>query len=198
MPHIHTNPNQHDVTVSAYIIRKVNDEWYCLVHYHKKFDKLLQIGGHLELDETPWQSLVHEVREEAGYSMSELQLLQPTADTPHPEKPIVHPVPFASNTHYVGSGHYHSDLAYAFIASDLPNASVAKGESADLRWETVVGLQHEVKAGKANADTTAIYEFLLQIVNTYVCVPAINFSLLKPSEAEVEYKRGAASEQRKE
>lgn len=36
MLHIHTQPGQHDHTVSAYIIRYINDEPYLLLHRHKK------------------------------------------------------------------------------------------------------------------------------------------------------------------
>ena len=67
MPHIHTAPNQHDMTVSAYIILRDGEDLKCLVHLHKKVGKLMQIGGHIELDETPWQSVVHELFEESGY-----------------------------------------------------------------------------------------------------------------------------------
>ena len=63
MAHIHDQPNQHDLTACAFIIRQVDGEWRCLVHMHKKLGKLLQIGGHVELHETPWQSVAHELRE---------------------------------------------------------------------------------------------------------------------------------------
>ncbi len=61
MPHLHTAPNQHDMTVSIYIIHRVGDEWRCLVHMHRKLGFLMQVGGHIELDETPWQSVEHEL-----------------------------------------------------------------------------------------------------------------------------------------
>lgn len=75
MPHIHTQPNQHDMTVSAYIVRKENDEWKYLVHFHKKIEVLMQIGGHIELDETPWQTVAHELEEESGYTPYELTVV---------------------------------------------------------------------------------------------------------------------------
>jgi len=49
MSHIHTQPGQHDMTVSAFIVRQVDGEWKCLVHLHKKAGKLMQVGGHVEL-----------------------------------------------------------------------------------------------------------------------------------------------------
>lgn len=191
MPHIHTKPNQHDITVSAYIVRSVDGVWQCLVHYHKKFDTLMQIGGHVELDEAPWTSLATELMEEAGYSLSELMIVQPTSRRVRESKPVNHPVPFASNTHYVGNGHYHSDFAYGFVAKNLPMASVADGESSDLRWMSIDELMAAVEKGDALRDMTYIYEFLVATIDEYAVVPASDFSTDKPTGAEVEYKRGA-------
>lgn len=67
MAHIHTAPGQHDNTVTLYIVRQFGTEWKGLLHMHRKHHRLLPVGGHVELDETPWQSAVHELREEAGY-----------------------------------------------------------------------------------------------------------------------------------
>jgi len=53
MSHIHTNPGEHDQTVSAFIIRTDTAEPELLLHVHKKLGVLLQPGGHIELNETP-------------------------------------------------------------------------------------------------------------------------------------------------
>ena len=74
MPHIHTEPDQHDMTVSAYIVRTDSAEPLCLVHMHRKIGKLAQIGGHIELNETPWQSIAHELEEESGYTLENATL----------------------------------------------------------------------------------------------------------------------------
>lgn len=113
MPHIHTEPDQHDMTVSAYIIRRENDDWKCLVHFHRKIEKLMQIGGHIELNETPWQSVAHEIEEESGYEIKQLQVLQPTTRRVTEVSNLSHPVPFSMNTHNVGDDHYHSDMCLA-------------------------------------------------------------------------------------
>jgi len=38
-----------------------------ILHKHRKLNKLLQFGGHVELDETPWQAVLREIAEESGY-----------------------------------------------------------------------------------------------------------------------------------
>ena len=53
MPHIHTEPGQHDHTVGAFIICLGNNSPKILLHMHKKLNKLLPIGGHIELNEAP-------------------------------------------------------------------------------------------------------------------------------------------------
>lgn len=129
MPHIHAQPNQHDMTVSAYIVRQIDNVWHCMVHYHKKIDVYMQIGGHIELDETPWQAMAHELEEESGFTLDELSVLQPTIGRVRDVDNINHPVPFTMNTHNVGNDHYHSDLCYGFVAENLPENQTAEGES---------------------------------------------------------------------
>lgn len=188
MPHIHTQPNQHDMTVSAYIIRREAGGWKCLVHMHRKIDMLMQIGGHMELDQTPWQALADELRNEAGYILSELKVLQYYGEVPSVGGAIVHPVPVLVNTHSVGNEHYHSDLCYAFVAAALPVHQHAEGESNDLRWLTPTELQEEVAHGVALGDVADIYSFILQQVDTLHAVPADSYSLEKP-QSGITYKR---------
>lgn len=74
MPHIHEGDGQHDLTAGAFIIRFDQDEPKGLLHFHRKLHKLLPIGGHVELNESPWQAIAHELDEESGYSMSQLMV----------------------------------------------------------------------------------------------------------------------------
>ncbi len=49
-----------DFIINIYIIYKGK----VLLIYHKKLDKWLPIGGHIELDEDPEEALFREVKEE--------------------------------------------------------------------------------------------------------------------------------------
>lgn len=196
MPHIHAQPNQHDMTVSAYMLLSENDEWRCLVHFHKKMDKLMQTGGHIELDQTPWQALAQELEEEVGYQLSETQLLQPTPDPVKLSRTTVHPVPFHVNTHNVGDEHYHSDLCYGFVVTGRPQRPIGEGESDDLRWTTIEELRTLAQSGEALQDVYDIYEFLLRHLDDYARVPAGQFSLGKPTQPNIVYSRGKPSESR--
>ncbi len=194
MPHIHTEPDQHDMTVSGFVVRTDTAEPLCLVHMHRKIGKLMQIGGHIELNETPWQSMAHELAEESGYQLDEVKVVQHTADKVDGHSAIIHPTPFLVNTHDVGNSHYHSDLCYGFVASAPARQSASEGESADLRWLTLAELDVAVAAGEALRDMTNMYRFLVEHLETYVQVEAGDFSLNKPAEPTATYKYGAPGE----
>lgn len=182
MPHIHTEPGQHDITASAWIFREDADELRALVHMHRKHGKLMQVGGHIELNETPWQTLVHELPEESGFTIDDLDVLQPQAEVLDIPNATVHPVPVRMNTHMVSAVHYHSDLGYAFIAKQEPSQLPADGESQDLRWLTITELKEAAIGGLALRDVVAIYEDIAtNVVPGFHRIPASRFSAGKPS-----------------
>lgn len=194
MPHIHTQPNQHDMTVSAYIVFRDGDEWKCLAHYHKKMDVIMQTGGHIELDQTPWQAIASEITEETGLGLAELEVLQPTQEVIQMERTIAHPVPFHVNTHAVGDDHYHSDLCYGFISPSKTGLRSIDGESDDLRWLTLDELQKLADEGEALRDVYDIYDFLIRHLGEYASVPSDIFSLGKPAAPSATYRRGKPSD----
>ncbi len=141
MPHIHDKPGQHDHTVSAYIIRIDGDEPKILLHRHKKLGVFMQFGGHIELNETPWQAIKHEILEEAGYDFDQLELLQPKERLKTISQSTLHPQPFVHSTHKITDDHFHTDLGYAFVTKLDPNHAISSGESKDLRLFTLEELK---------------------------------------------------------
>lgn len=182
MAHLHTKPGQHDLTTSAFIVREVDGEWKCLVHMHRKLGALLQVGGHVELHETPWGALAHELEEESGYTLDELLVLQPTEKPLSFADAVVHPTPILVNTHPFGVGeqHNHTDLTYAFVARELPRQQPKEGESTDLRWLTLDELR-AVPKDEILEHIVPIYTSVLQthVTNDYQ-IPAESFSTQTP------------------
>lgn len=136
MPHIHTQTGQHDHTAGAYIIRTDFDQPKIMLHVHRKIGKLLQFGGHIELNETPWHAITHELEEESGYRLSELQLLQPHRRIlSFSDNAIIHPQPIAQSTTPYGESfdHFHTEVAYAFTASAAPKHTPKEGESTNIK-----------------------------------------------------------------
>ena len=136
MAHIHTEPGQHDHTASAFIVRIDETEPRVLLHMHKKLGVLLQPGGHVELSETPWQAVLHEITEETGYDISQFRLLQPKLRIKSIGGAVLHPQPLVHNTHHFDPAgiHKHTDVSYAFVTDEYPSGQPDDGESLDQRW----------------------------------------------------------------
>ena len=84
MPHLHTGLGEYDHTVSAFIVKvDSTGEPKLLLHHHKKLDVLLQPGGHIELTETPWAAIAHEIKEETGLEVTNIQY-QSSQPWPYP------------------------------------------------------------------------------------------------------------------
>ena len=133
MPHIHTKPGEHDFCASAFIIRLNEDEPRLLLHKHKKLGIYLQFGGHVELNENPWQALRHELLEESGYELGQLKLLQPPHSVRRLSGIIVHPLPVVLMTHNFDATHKHTDIEYAFTTTETPRHAISEAESKDVR-----------------------------------------------------------------
>ena len=136
MPHIHTKPGQYDHTASAYIFRVDLIEPKVVLHRHRLLGCYMQFGGHIELSETPWQAIVHELREEVGYDITQLSFLQPEKRIKQLTNAVVHPVPVSHSSHPFnkkGSGHFHTDVGYAVIAHEDPKYTPDDGESTDIK-----------------------------------------------------------------
>ncbi len=137
MPHIHTEPGQHDLTASAYVVRTDLPEPAILLHMHKTLHKWMQFGGHVELHENPWQTVIHELREESGYELSQLKLLQPDIRLPEFDTILRHPWPVSVITgKFDNLDHYHTDIAYAFTADQAPIGVTDENESGKFRLFT--------------------------------------------------------------
>lgn len=147
--HIHNEPGQHDLTVSAYILRVINEEINTLFHKHKKLDLILQPGGHVELSEDPWTAVLREILEETGYLQTQLNLLQPMFGpvwNKTSEYNKRHPSPISVSTHrFDDIDHYHTDIAYAFAVFEDPILKPSDGESQNVMWLSNLEINNEVK-----------------------------------------------------
>ncbi|MGH8900884.1 MAG: NUDIX hydrolase [Egibacteraceae bacterium] len=89
-----------------------------VLHRHKRLGLWLQLGGHINLGEAPWDAAIREVAEEAGLAAS------------HPDGG---PRLFHIDVHPGAKGHTHLDLRYLLQVGDVDCAPPA-GESPDCRW----------------------------------------------------------------
>jgi 8-oxo-dGTP pyrophosphatase MutT (NUDIX family) len=176
MAHIHTLPGQHDHTISLFLFRLDFEEPRIMMHLHKKMGMYMQFGGHIELCETPWQAATHELREESGYDMSRVKLLQPKQRVRHLTDAIVHPLPLSYTTHRITNDHFHTDSSYAVITSESPTSTPGDGESKNIRLltrEELVALPTDIIFD--NVREIALYIFD-NILNQWEAVSPTNFS----------------------
>ena len=165
MPHIHTNPGQHDQTASAFIVRTDGPEPQLMLHWHKKLHVWLQFGGHVELHENPWETVTHELLEESGYELGQLKLLQPKMRIKETSDSIMHPVALYDQTHTMPGAqplHFHTDRGYGFFTDQEPLHKPQDGESVKFKLFSL----DEIRAlppSDIPIDIYEIAEFLLAI-----------------------------------
>ena len=138
MAHIH---EKIDFTVAIFVVQ---DEKILLIH-HRKLDKWLPLGGHIELDEDPEQAAMREAREESGLDVELLGERPPTtgAGTRALIAPRFLDIHRITDTHeHIGlmywarpkSGAHGSRPAMPGGAARPATLALAAAEHHDIRW----------------------------------------------------------------
>ena len=73
---------------------------------------------------------------------------------------IAHPIPVVISDHDVSNTHFHTDLAYAFLADDFPTNNIDESESQDLRWLTLDQIK-SLDSDVIYPNTKEIYTFII-------------------------------------
>ena len=134
MAHIH---EKIDFTVAIFV---VHDGKILLIH-HRKLDKWLPLGGHIELDEDPEQAALREAKEESGLDV-ELLGERPPTTSPGTRALIA---PRFLDIHGINATHEHIGMIYwarpaAPVGHQTPrsgvsaNPTLAVEEHHDIRW----------------------------------------------------------------
>lgn len=151
-----TKPGEKQYCASVWILSKGNPKKMLLLH-HKKFDKWLQPGGHIEEFENPIEAAIREVREETGMDISFIdkgieKLSDGASFLPVPTYIIEQPIP----AHKDQPDHWHVDINYV-VELDEQALTLNTGESHDIGWFT----KTEALALPIHEDTKVIIEKLL-------------------------------------
>jgi 8-oxo-dGTP pyrophosphatase MutT (NUDIX family) len=138
MPHIH---DKIDFTVAIFV---VHDAKILLIH-HRKLDRWLPLGGHIELDEDPEQAALREAREESGL---DVELLGERAPTTEPgTRALI--TPRFLDIHRISDTHEHIGMIYwarpkrqstPYPSREGSRLSLAHEEHHDIRWCSSVDL----------------------------------------------------------
>ena len=122
MPHIH---EKIDFTVAIFV---VHEEKILLIH-HRKLDKWLPLGGHVELDEDPEQAALREAKEESGF---EVELLGDRPPTTGPDTRALI-APRFLDIHRISDTHEHIGMIY-WARPKRGALALAEAEHHDIRW----------------------------------------------------------------
>jgi len=105
-------PGQKQFTASVWLVSTGNPPKAALVH-HKKLDRWMQPGGHIEDDENPIVAAVREVREETGVDISQYLVIgkkfaEESFFLPTPDFMMQQLIP----EHNGVPAHFHIDVEY--------------------------------------------------------------------------------------
>jgi 8-oxo-dGTP pyrophosphatase MutT (NUDIX family) len=129
MPHIH---EKIDFTVAIFV---VHERRVLLIH-HRKLDKWLPLGGHIELEEDPEQAALREAREESGLDVELIGERPPTTE-PGTRALIG---PRFLDIHRISDTHEHIGMIY-WARPRQGTVTLAEGEHHDIRWCTEAELE---------------------------------------------------------
>lgn len=121
MAHIH---EKIDFTASVFIVHQGK----VLLHLHKKLNRWLQPGGHIELNEGPLEAAVREVKEETGLDIElvggpQLPELETNTDDILPPKYL--------NRHHFNDSHEHIDFTYF---GRVIGGELRPEEGVEMKW----------------------------------------------------------------
>ena len=112
--------------VAGYI---VNEAELLLIH-HRKLDKWLPVGGHIEDNETPCEALRREVREEVGIEIEFLHY-----PTPRRGNDRDYPTSFYVNKHRITESHSHYCLFFLCKPKSM-DLQIDESEVKGYSWVT--------------------------------------------------------------
>lgn len=129
MAHIH---ELIDFTVAIFIVH----EGRVLLIHHRKLDKWLPLGGHIELEEDPEIAALREAKEESGLDVELLGERPPTTE-PGTRALIA---PRFLDIHRISATHEHIGMIY-WARPRSGEVTLAPAEHHDIRWCSAADLE---------------------------------------------------------
>jgi len=129
MAHIH---EKIDFTVAIFVVQNGR----VLLIHHRKLEKWLPLGGHIELDEDPEQAALREVKEESGLDVELLGERPPT--TGAGTRALI--APRFLDIHRISDSHEHIGMIYWALPKN-GTVTLASAEHHDIRWCSIDDLE---------------------------------------------------------
>jgi 8-oxo-dGTP pyrophosphatase MutT (NUDIX family) len=122
-------------TTSVFIINNLGGNLQLALIHHKKFDRWMVPGGHIEPFENQVEAAIREAREETGLGIKLFSFLHSENEVNDsewilpPEYFYQQQIPASSKE----ESHYHLDFAYLAFANEVEFTFNAK-ETKDIKW----------------------------------------------------------------
>lgn len=133
---------------SVFVIDPV--ELKILLVNHKKFDKWVQPGGHIEDGETPEEAALREVYEETGLKVNLIGKRFPREDD------FIRPLGIQKNRNKKGD--LHIDITYLAIPTNRLDVVINQEENSDVRWFS----RNELENIKVFPDIKITFDYILK------------------------------------
>lgn len=135
---LNTANHKRHFTVTGYVVNK--DRTRLLMIHHKKLNKWLPPGGHLEENEIPHEGAIREVFEETGVTATPVLLDEPNMNL-RGEVDMQIPRPYALLYQLIPEGskdieHIHLDMVYMLEADDSAETAAQLDEVFAAQWRT--------------------------------------------------------------
>lgn len=108
-----------------------------LMLYHKKLQKWVAPGGHIELNEYPTEAALRETMEETGLNV-ELIGLQNEVESEFDTL-----LPFAIQKNEINEHHIHMDFVYLGLVENCLAVSINSKENIQMKWCTLEEIMEE-------------------------------------------------------
>lgn len=125
-------------TTSTFIINNSSHQLKILLIHHKKFDKWMVPGGHIEPFENPIEATIRETKEETGLDIQFFSFLHAKHEVNDAEWVLPAEyfyqqlIPATSKE----EAHYHLDFAYLAFGNDK-KFTFNSNETKDIKWITI-------------------------------------------------------------
>jgi len=133
MAHIAHIHEKIDFTVAIFVVHQSK----VLLIHHRKLDKWLPLGGHIELDEDPEQAALREAREESGFDVELLGERPPT--TGAGTRALI--APRFLDIHRISETHEHIGMIY-WARPKNGTLTLSANEHHEIRWCSIPELDH--------------------------------------------------------
>src|SRR5438270_1579168 len=144
----------HEIIDFSVAIFVVHDGKVLLIH-HRKLEKWLPLGGHIELDEDPEQAALREAKEEGGLEVELLGERPPT--TGEGTRALI--APRFLDIHRISDSHEHIGMIY-WARPKNGTITLAAEEHHDIRWCSEAELE-----GLKPAMSDAVKWYCLQAIS---------------------------------